>query len=174
MNYESIIGKLTLVSDGYYLIGLFIENQKYYGSTFSEKMIEKEDLAIFQKTTKWLDKYFMGKNPSIKDIPLKFKDTEFRTLVWNLLLEIPYGEIRTYKDIALKVIEITNKKNMSYQAIAGAISHNPISIIVPCHRVIGVDGNLVGYAGGLENKKKLLEIENKNIVKLPTMFKYRK
>ena len=164
--YDSVIGKLTLASDGINLIGLWIEGQKYFKSYIKEEMIYNNDLEIFKEVKRWLDNYFSGKKTSIENLKLKPDGSEFRKLVWKILCKIPYGKVRTYKDIAQEISNITGKKKMSSQAVGQAIGHNPISIIIPCHRVIGTNGNLTGYAGGLEIKKKLLEFENVDMTNL--------
>ena len=157
--YESFIGKLTLVSDGSYLIGLYIYGQKYFCENINEDMQRKDNLIIFKNIEDWLDKYFAGLKPDIKDLKLKLQGSDFQVMVWHILESISYGEVITYGDIAKKVAKIMGKSKMSSQAIGGAVSHNPISIIIPCHRVVGVNNALVGYAGGLDIKKKLLDFE---------------
>ncbi len=157
--YKSPIGKLTLVSDGTYLIGLYIDDQKYFLENINEVMQRNDNLKVFKNTEDWLDKYFAGLKPDIKDLKLKLKGSDFRIMVWQILESIPYGEVITYGEIAKKVAKIMGKSKMSSQAIGGAVSHNPISIIIPCHRVVGVNNALVGYAGGLDIKKKLLDFE---------------
>ena len=157
--YASPIGKLTLVSDGISLIGLYIENQKYFLENIKEEMQRKDELIIFKNTEEWLDRYFAGLKPDIKGLKLKPQGSDFRVMVWQILENIPYGEVITYGDIAKKVAKIMGKSKMSSQAIGGAVSHNPISIIIPCHRVVGTKNSLVGYAGGLDIKKKLLDFE---------------
>ena len=157
--YKSPIGKLTLVSDGTYLIGLYIDGQKYFLENINEEMQKNDNLIIFKNTEDWLDKYFKGLKPNIKDLKLKLKGSDFRIMVWHILASIPYGEIITYGEIAKRVAKIMSKSKMSSQAIGGAVSHNPISIIIPCHRVVGANNELVGYAGGLDIKKKLLDFE---------------
>ena len=157
--YSSPIGKLTLVSDGTYLIGLYIKGQKYFLENIKEEMQINDDLIIFKNTEDWLDKYFACLKPDIKDLKLKPQGSDFRIMVWQILETIPYGEVITYGEIAKKVAKIMGKSKMSSQAIGGAVSHNPISIIIPCHRVVGVNNELVGYAGGLDVKKKLLDFE---------------
>lgn len=161
--YESPIGILTLASDKINLTGLWIEGQKYYGSTIRDKKTEERELPVFKEAKKWLDKYFEGKNPEISQLPLAPEGSEFRQKVWKILCEIPYGEVITYKDIAKKIAEKAGKEKMSAQAVGGAVGHNPISIIIPCHRVVGSDGSLTGYAGGLENKKRLLSLEGVSV-----------
>ena len=157
--YESPIGKIILVSDGENLTGLWFEGQKYFLNLITE---QKCDLEIFKKTKKWLDIYFSGKEPE-EEIPINFYGTDFRVKVWNILKEIPYGNVITYGEIAKRLALEKGMKNMSAQAVGAAISHNPISIIVPCHRVIGNNNNLTGYAGGIDKKIKLLEIEGIDI-----------
>lgn len=157
--YNSPIGKLTIASDENNIIGLWIEGQKYFGSTILNEMTLTEDIDILNKTKKWLERYFKGEKPSSFELPIKPIGGEFRQIIWGILREIPYGEVITYGEIAKKVAKIQNKERMSAQAVGGAVGHNPISIIIPCHRVIGAKGDLTGYAGGIETKKTLLEFE---------------
>ncbi len=152
-------GELTLSSDGKFLTGLWFEGQKYYPLLYSNGWKNDDTLEIFSQTFDWLERYFCGLRPNIKDIPLGFTGSEFRKAVWGLLLEIPYGQTVTYREISAKTAMILNKSNMSARAVGSAIGHNPISIIVPCHRVIGTNRNLTGYAGGIARKVKLLELE---------------
>ena len=161
--YNSPLGKITICSDGTNLIGLWLENQKYFASTIQEEMIENNTLEIFKRTKNWLDRYFTGENPDISEIPLAPIGSDFRQEVWQILCEIPYGQVTTYGDIAKKIAERMVVEKMSAQAIGGAVGHNPISIIIPCHRVIGTNGNLTGYAGGIETKIKLLQHEGVNM-----------
>lgn len=156
--YSSPIGEIILLSDGENLTGLYIKGQ----TVNVNKVIHDERLEIFGKVKKWLDEYFSGKQPKI-ELPIKLKGSKFREEVWKILLEIPYGKTMTYGDIAKKIASKRNIKKMSAQAVGGAVGHNPISIIVPCHRVIGSDGSLTGYAGGINLKIKLLEIEKVEI-----------
>lgn len=157
--YYSPVGKITLISDNKYLIGLYIEGQKYFMNKIKETPLKNEDIEILNKTKLWLDDYFSGRKPNIVDLNIKPNASDFQMEVLNILCEIPYGKTTTYKEISEKLKIKMNKKNMSPQAVGGAVSHNPISIIIPCHRVIGADGNLTGYAGGIEKKIKLLEFE---------------
>lgn len=152
--YNSPIGKITMGSDGRSLIGLWFENAKYFGNTLTSETQEKI-LPIFEETKNWLDIYFSGKNPDFTP-KLKLEGSEFHIAVWNVLKEIPYGQTTTYGEIAKKV----GKSKMSAQAVGGAVGHNPVLIIIPCHRVIGKNGDLIGYAGGLDLKKQLLDNEN--------------
>lgn len=148
--YKSPIGDILLVSDGEYLTGLYFTSSK---SIDKVKGIN-ENKEVFALTSKWLDKYFNGENPNYLDIPLKLNGSDFCLKVWKILSTIPYGTVTTYGDIA-KLID----KRMSSQAVGYAVGHNPISIIIPCHRVIGKNNNLTGYGGGIDKKVKLLEIE---------------
>lgn len=157
--YSSPVGFITLACDGSNLIGLWFEGQKYYGGTISGSMIEKSELPVFDAAKKWLDKYFNGEKPAVSELSLAPIGGEFRQRVWQVLCEIPYGETTTYGNIAKKIAVQMNRESMSGQAIGGAVGHNPISIIIPCHRVVGAKGNLTGYAGGVEVKKWLLGLE---------------
>ncbi len=155
---NSPLGTLTLTSDGENLTGLFIENQKYFLNGMTD-LIQKDNLEIFNKTKAWLEKYFKGENPSINELKLSPSGTEFQKIVWSCLLNIPYAKTITYKELGKVVAKKLGKNSMSAQAIGGAVGHNPISIIIPCHRVIGTDGTLTGYAGGIEKKAYLLKLE---------------
>ncbi len=153
-HYNSPLGGITLASDGESLTGLWFDGQKYYCKGLSSDA-QEYNLPIFETVKNWLDIYFCGENPSF-NVPIAFNDTQFRVAVWKLLLTIPYGEIVNYKSLAEKIAKQTDKKAMSAQAVGGAVGHNPISIIVPCHRVVGSDGSLTGYAGGTDKKQWLL------------------
>ena len=155
---NSPLGTLTLTSDGENLTGLFIENQKYFLNGMTD-LIQNDNLEIFNKTKKWLEKYFKEENPSINELKLSLSGTEFQKIVWSCLLNIPYAKTITYKELGKVVAKKLGKNSMSSQAIGGAVGHNPISIIIPCHRVIGTDGTLTGYAGGIEKKAYLLKLE---------------
>lgn len=159
--YESKIGLLYLISDGENLCGCYLKNQKYFPNDIGEYLLN-EELDIFVKSKDWLKKYFNGENPSIDEIPLNFIGTEFRKTVWEVLKEICYGELVTYKHIAEKIAKTKDLETMSAQAVGGAVGHNPLLIFIPCHRVIGADGSLTGYAAGLENKRFLLNLESDN------------
>ncbi|MBZ3935503.1 methylated-DNA--[protein]-cysteine S-methyltransferase [Methanimicrococcus blatticola] len=158
--YPSPFGLITLASDGDHLIGLWIEGQKYFAGTVTEELIENPDLPVFAAARNWLDKYFAGQKPFVSELPLSPQGTPFRQAVWDVLCEIPYGEVMTYGEIGKIVAVRMNKASMSGQAIGGAVGHNPISIIIPCHRVVGSNGSLTGYAGGIDKKIKLLEHES--------------
>lgn len=171
--YNSLIGKMLLVSDEKNLIGLWIENQKYYLANLNDELIENGNLEILKTTKKWLDAYFKGKKPNISDLSLSPIGNEFRQNVWKILCTIPYGKTITYSEIAKKLAKKMCKKNMSAQAIGNAVGHNPISIIIPCHRVVGKSGNLTSYASGIDKKIKLLNIEKVDMTKyfIPTKCK---
>lgn len=149
-DYHSPIGKMLIASDGEAICGVWFYGQKHFPST---DFIVNDDLAIFKKVLDWFDDYFNGKNPKV-NFRLKPHGSQFRQRVWKILSEIPYGETRTYGEIASMI-----SPTMSAQAVGGAVGHNPISIIVPCHRVLGKDGKLTGYAGGIDRKISLLELE---------------
>ncbi len=134
-------------------------------------MTDNSNLPILTATKNWLDKYFAGQRPAISDLPLAPNGGAFRTAVWNILCEIPYGEVITYGDIAKKMAVKMNKASMSSQAVGGAVGHNPISIIIPCHRVVGSNGSLTGYSGGIGKKIKLLEHEGVDMSKFFTPTK---
>lgn len=155
---KSLLGDLTMSSDGTALTGLWLDGQKYDRATLSEEKEEKY-LPIFQQTKEWLDIYFSGEEPDFMP-QLCLKGTEFRMEVWEILKKIPYGKTMTYGEIADMIAKKHGKTKMSAQAVGGAVGHNPISILVPCHRVIGSDGSLTGYAGGVDKKAKLLELEH--------------
>ncbi len=157
--YSSPVGVLTLAGTDDTLVGLWIEGQKYFSGTLAKTPQQRDGLLVFQKTKAWLDRYFAGGKPDPVWLSLAPAGGEFRQMVWKLLLEIPYGQTVTYGGLAKKVATLTKKEHMSAQAVGGAVGHNPISIIIPCHRVIGADGSLTGYAGGIELKRLLLEHE---------------
>ena len=154
----SPVGTLTLPSDGAALTGLWIENQKYFFPN-GEGAASRPELEIFECARLWLDAYFDGKRPDISALPLSPQGSEFAKLIWSFLCDIPYGETTTYGALAAKAAEAMGRAHMSAQAVGGAVGHNPISIIIPCHRVLGANGCLTGYAGGLERKRFLLNHE---------------
>lgn len=164
--YDSPIGKLMLASDGDSIIGLWMEGQKYFGGSVKGEMKEDDKLPIFIKAKDWLKRYFNGENPDIKELSLSPIGGDFRQEVWQILCSIPYGELMTYGDIAKAIAKKKGKETMSAQAVGGAVGHNPISIIIPCHRVVGTNGSLTGFAGGIDKKIKLLELEKTDMSKL--------
>lgn len=157
MEYDSPIGMLTIASDGKNIIGLWMNGQKYFADTLGDNASEAS-LPVFDETKEWLDSYFKGENPEMT-LPLAPEGSEFRRQVWDILCEIPYGEVITYGDIANEMAKKRGKEKMSAQAVGGAVGHNPISIIIPCHRVVGSNGSLTGYSGGMEKKIGLLRLE---------------
>ena len=159
--YHSPIGKLYLVSDGVYLTGCYLENQKYFPNKLND-WEENGNFEIFINSIDWLTKYFNGENPDIDNINIKLKGTDFRLLVWDVLRKIPYGKTTTYKDIANEVAKKKNLASMSAQAVGNAVAHNPLLIFIPCHRVVAKNKSLVGFAAGIENKKILLDLEGNN------------
>ncbi len=160
--YPSPLGLLLLASEKEQLKGLWIEGQKYYTATLTDAC-EQRETPLLTSVSRWLDSYFAAKRPDPNQLPLAPKGSAFRQLVWNLLLEIPYGQVVTYRQIAQKAAQRMGRPSMSAQAVGGAVGHNPISIIIPCHRVVGSDHTLVGYAGGLEKKQWLLTLEGISI-----------
>ena len=159
--YESPIGRMLLAADGTGLTGLWFEGQKYFARCLDRETEEKE-LPIFAEAKRWLDIYFSGKEPDFTP-PLHFIGTDFQKEVWEILCAIPYGQTMTYGAITDQLAKKRGLSRMSAQAVGGAVGHNNLSIIVPCHRVVGSDGSLTGYAGGIERKTFLLNLENAKI-----------
>lgn len=155
--YKSPLGNILLAADDKGLTGLWFEGQKYFALCLDKEHEEKE-LPIFRATKQWLDTYFIGKEPDFT-LPLHFTGTSFQNEVWQILYSIPYGKTITYGEIARLLAQKQGLAQMSAQAVGGAVGHNKISIIVPCHRVVGSSGNLTGYAGGIDKKIKLLKLE---------------
>ena len=153
--YASPLGEILLAADGESLTGLWFAGQKYYAEGLSETHEERE-LPVFTETRRWLDLYFAGQRPDFLP-PLHLRGTAFQRRVWAQLLAIPYGETRSYGDLARRLAEENGRG--SARAVGGAVGRNPVSVIVPCHRVLAADGSLHGYAGGLERKAALLRIE---------------
>lgn len=164
--YQSPVGKLQLASDGENIIGLWLEGQKYFGDSVKGENTQKDDLPVFIAAKEWLNRYFAGEKPEINELQLAPRGSSFRQKVWKILCEIPYGKLTTYGEIANKIAVIEHKASMSSQAVGGAVGHNPISIIIPCHRVVGTNGSLTGYAGGIAKKVKLLELEGVDMTDL--------
>lgn len=156
-HYSSSLGEITLASDGEALTGLWFDGQKYFGATLAGNY-EQKKLPIFRQTAEWLDIYFSGKAPGFTP-PLVMNTTPFRKAVWETLLSIPFGQTMTYGEIAGRIARQKGLSQMSPRAVGGAVGHNPISLIIPCHRVIGAAQNLTGYAGGIERKRQLLALE---------------
>ena len=156
---ESPVGELMLAGDERHVSGLWMEGQKYFGATLPGGAVERENLPVFCAARQWLQDYFAGKRPEPSDLPLAPAGGAFRQLVWKILLEIPYGQVAAYGWIAKEAAKRRGRASMSSQAVGGAVGHNPISILIPCHRVVGSDGSLTGYAGGLDKKRWLLKHE---------------
>ena len=157
-DYSSPLGKMYMISDGEKLYALVFDGQKYFD--FDQARLKRNDrLEIFNMVKSFLDDYFNGKECHFEDSLLELEGTSFLKEVWQILLSIDYGKIVTYKDIALQMAQSRKIKHMSSQAVGGAVGKNPIAIIVPCHRVLGQNKKLVGYAGGIDKKAALLKIE---------------
>ena len=156
-DYKSPIGVLTIISDGESITWLGLKGQKYCADV-PEKVSTEISLPVFAKTKRWLDIYFSGKTPTFTPT-LAPQGGSFRQAIWKILCDIPYGEVTTYGEIAKLIAIQKGKEKMSAQAVGGAVGHNPISIIIPCHRVVGAGGNLTGFASGIDAKIKLLEVE---------------
>lgn len=155
--YESPLGKVTMASDGESLTGLWLEGQKYFAVSLSEEELRK-NLPVFECTKEWLDQYFRGNEPDFMP-SLAPKGTPFRREIWHILQEIPYGKTMSYKEIGRLYAQKHGMQSMSAQAVGQAVGHNPISILIPCHRVLGSSGSLTGYAGGVDKKLALLKLE---------------
>ncbi len=164
--YHSPLGEIILACDDEAITGLWFSGQRYFDNTFLRDA-KKENHPLLDEAKHWLDIYFSGHEPDFL-LPLKYDATEFRKMVWNILRTIPYGRTITYGEIAAIIKSQTGGGKMSAQAVGGAVGHNPISIIIPCHRVVGSDGGLTGYAGGINRKIKLLELEGAYMSKLFT------
>ena len=162
--YESPLGGITVSGNGDALTGLWFDAQAHFASTLSDTY-EYRELPVFHETARWLDLYFSGGSPRFTP-PLLMIGTPFRKAVWEILLSIPYGETVTYGQIAASLAKKQGIARVSARAVGSAVGHNPISLIVPCHRVIGADGSLTGYAGGLDRKRALLMLESQNILPL--------
>ena len=156
-HYTSPLGIITFASNEESLTGLWFDGQKYFPHKLISESIESE-LPIFTRTCNWLDIYFSGNIPDFTP-SIYLNTTPFRKAVYDILLTIPYGQTMTYGEIANIIAEQNGMERMSAQAVGGAVGHNPVSIIIPCHRVVGADGSLTGYAGGLDRKIELLKLE---------------
>lgn len=163
-HYRSPIGGITLASDGEALTGLWFDDQKYFADTLAPDHQEK-DLPVFAQTRQWLDIYFSGQAPDFTP-PLAMLCSDFRKSVWEVMLTIPFGKTMTYGGIAAQIARQRGLARMSAQAVGGAVGHNSISLIIPCHRVVGTSGSLTGYAGGLDKKIWLLEHEGADMTGL--------
>ena len=158
--YQSPLGEIILTSDGKSLTGLSYDFPEMLLPYFIEK-----PLPIFSETDRWLDIYFSGKNPDFTP-KLSLKVTGSRKMVWDILLTIPFGQTITYGEIASRIAKQRGIPRMSAQAVGGAVGHNPIALIIPCHRVVGANGSLTGYAGGIDKKEQLLRLEQVDMSRL--------
>lgn len=160
-HYDSPLGGILLAADSVGLTGVWLEGEKYFADNLPKEHI-KQETPILSMAKKWLDIYFNGKEPSFMP-PLHPIGSKFRQDVWEILLQIPYGQTVTYGQIAKELAEKRGIAKMSAQAVGGAVGHNEICIIIPCHRVVGANGNLTGYAGRIDKKIKLLELEHNDM-----------
>ena len=163
-HYRSPIGNILLAADEIGLTGLWFEGQKYFALHLDKEREEKE-IPLFEAAKQWLTVYFSGKEPDFA-VPLHFTGTDFQNEVWEVLRAIPYGQTMTYGEIAKQIAARKGLPHMSAQAVGGAVGRNKISIIVPCHRVVGTNGSLTGYAGGMDKKIKLLQLEQADMKSL--------
>lgn len=157
-HYASPLGGILLAANDIGLTGLWFDGQKYYADNLPAEHIERET-PILTDAKRWLDVYFTGVEPDFMP-PLHIVGSAFRQKVWKLLLQIPYGQTVTYGELARQLAEKQGLARMSAQAVGGAVGHNEISVIIPCHRVVGTHGSLTGYAGGIDKKIMLLELEH--------------
>lgn len=156
--YVSPLGGVTLAADGEALTGLWFDGQRHFASTLSPEHEERE-VSVLSEAAAWLDCYFAGREPDFTP-PLRLKGTAFQRAVWELLLTVPYGKTTSYGELAARL------GNASARAVGGAVGRNPVSLIVPCHRVLGRDGGLSGYAGGVDKKRWLLKLEGAETPKI--------
>ena len=160
--YFSPIGQLVLASNEEALIGVWFKDQKYFAETLKNFVTKQQTTEILRRSQDWLERYFAGEQPDWRGLKLSPQGSAFRQNVWEILKKIPYGKTITYGQIARQLAQQLDRSSMSAQAVGGAVGHNPISIIIPCHRVVGSDGSLTGYAGGIERKLWLLQHEGAN------------
>lgn len=158
-HYDSPLGGMLLSADDKGLTGLWFDGQKYFAYGLEElEACEEQENSILTEAKRWLDIYFSGKEPDF-DLPISLSGTDFQKKVWGILCTIPYGKTMTYGQIAAQLAAEQGAAHMSAQAVGGAVGHNSLSIIVPCHRVVGANGSLTGYAGGIDRKIELLTLE---------------
>lgn len=157
-DYPSPLGMITVACDEDAITGLWFRGQRHYGNVLPEK-VGQEETQLYAQAKQWLDIYFSGREPDFLP-PLRYDTTPFRRMVCDILLTIPYGKTVTYGQIASEIRARTGAARMSAQAVGGAVGHNPISLMIPCHRVVGTNGSLTGYGGGIQRKVKLLELEH--------------
>jgi len=160
--YESPLGRITIAGHGDCLCGLWFEGQKYYLGKYKSSDFCAGEIPVFTEARTWLDIYFSGKQPCFTP-QLDYGNTRFSGIICDIMLGIPYGNTMTYGEIAAIAALRMGEKHMSAQAVGGAVGHNPVSLIIPCHRVVGANGSLTGYAGGIERKRYLLELEGNDM-----------
>lgn len=160
--YKTPLGDILLAAKDDALIGLWFEGQKYYPDFLNEEITENDNIDVIEHTKCWLDRYFRGKNPEITEQKIELLGSGFQKAVLKILCDIPYGKVITYGEISKKLAKMCGLETMSAQAVGGAVARNPISIIIPCHRVFGKNGSLTGYSGGIDKKIKLLAHEGVN------------
>ena len=164
---DTPLGGVTLAGEGEFLTGLWFDGQKHFAAGLDPEH-EPGDLPVFRYAEGWLERFFAGEDPGDAP-PLWLKGTEFQKAVWDILLTIPRGQTATYGRIAQILAEKRGSGRVSARAVGCAVGRNPVSLIVPCHRIVGADGSLTGYAGGIERKRKLLELEgaDSSVFRLP-------
>ena len=163
-HYDSPLGAILLAADETGLTGLWFDGQKFFARDLPVERVEQNTPAL-SEVKRWLDIYFTGKEPDFMP-PLHPIGSALRRSVWDILLRIPYGQTTTYGEIARQLAEKQGRPRIAAQAVGGAVGHNKISIIIPCHRVVGTNGSLTGYAGGIDKKVKLLEWEHTDMTGL--------
>ena len=163
-HYDSPLGGILLSADETGLTGLWFDGAKYFAKGLPRERTDRETPALLQ-AKQWLDLYFSGAEPDFTP-PLHPAGTAFQQAIWQLLLQIPYGQTATYGELARRLAREKGRETLSAQAVGGAVGHNPISLVIPCHRVVGAGGNLPGYAGGVDKKRALLALEHVDIRKL--------
>lgn len=156
-HYDSALGRILLAADEFGVTGLWFDGAKYFADNLPAECVEQET-PVLAEAKRWLDLYFTGREPNFMP-PLHLIGSGFRQAVWEILMQIPYGQTSTYGEIARQLAQKQGLRRMSAQAVGGAVGHNAISILIPCHRVVGANGSLTGYAGGIDKKVKLLELE---------------
>ena len=161
-HYDSPLGSITMAGSETALTGLWFDGQKYFGSSLSAGEYEEQMISVFEQAIDWLDTYFSGENPGFLPA-LSIETTPFRKAVWEIMLTIPFGQTMTYGEIADRIAKERGLCTMSAQAVGGAVGHNPFTLMIPCHRVVGAKGSLTGYAGGIERKLRLLELEKADL-----------
>lgn len=162
LTYHSPLGPLILLAKAQDLVGVWFAGQKHEGAHYNLTAVSTGEIPVLKQTYQWLDRYFAGQQPAISELSLAPQATTFQRQVYQVLTEIPYGQTMSYQAIVDQLTQQNGCPTGSARAVGGAVGHNPISIIIPCHRVVGSDGSLTGYAGGLERKKALLAFESQS------------